>query len=151
MKIAAASDDGKTITGHVGRCEMFLVFDTDGKAITNVEKRENSFTMHKQADRHQQHGHNHGHNREHNHEHNHGHNQGLGHGGSGRHVGIIEGLKDCGYLFCCSGGPGLIDDLNANGIQTFFTGEMDAEEAVKLFLEGRLQNDPDRQCREHRH
>lgn len=24
MKIAAASDDGKTITGHVGKCEMFL-------------------------------------------------------------------------------------------------------------------------------
>ncbi|MCI0473248.1 MAG: NifB/NifX family molybdenum-iron cluster-binding protein [Ignavibacteria bacterium] len=139
MKIAAASDNGKTITGHVGRCEMFIVFDIDGKVITNVEKRENSFTMHKKTGQHQQHLHNHG------------HEHGREHTGTGRHNGIIEGLKDCSYLFCCSGGPGLIDDLNANGIQTFFTGEMEAEEAVKLFLEDRLQNDPDRQCREHRH
>ena len=27
MKIAVASDDGKTLTGHVGRCGMFLVFE----------------------------------------------------------------------------------------------------------------------------
>ena len=133
MKIAVASDDGKTIAGHVGKCEMFIVFDINNKEITNVEKRENSFTIHKNE------GHQH-------HEH-HAHQ----HDGSGRHTGIINGLKDCEYLFCCSGGPGLIDDLKTNGIKTILTDEMEAETAVKLFLEDKLKNGPDKQCKEHRH
>lgn len=138
MKIAAASDDGITITGHVGKCEMFIVFDVTDKKITNVDKRVNTFTMHKKE------GHQHEHDglhQQHNHEH-----QGIG-----RHLGILEGLKDCSYLFCCSGGPGLIDDLNANGIQVFFTDELNAEEAVKLFLEDKLKSDPDKKCKGHNH
>jgi len=130
MKIAVASDDGITLTGHVGRCEMFIVFDIKDKEIINVEKRLNSFTMHKTGNH--QHGH-------HNHEHH----------GTGRHAGIIGGLKDCNYLFCCSGGPGLIDDLRASGIKTLFTEEMEAEKAVKLFLDDKLESDPNRQCKEH--
>ena len=130
MKIAVASDDGITLTGHVGRCEMFIVFDIKDKEIINVEKRLNSFTMHKTGNH--QHGH-------HNHEHH----------GTGRHAGIIDGLKDCNYLFCCSGGPGLIDDLRASGIKTLFTEEMEAEKAVKLFLDDKLESDPNRQCKEH--
>jgi predicted Fe-Mo cluster-binding NifX family protein len=132
MKIAVASDDGITLTGHVGKCEMFIVFDIKDKEIINVEKRLNSFTMHKTGN--------------HQHEH-HQHEQ----QGAGRHTGIINGLKDCNYLFCCSGGPGLIDDLKSNGIQTFFTEEMEAEKAVKLFLDDKLENDPDKQCKEHQH
>lgn len=131
MKIAVASDDGKTITGHVGKCEMFLVFEVNNKEITNFEKRENSFTMHKKGGHQYQH---------HNHEHQ----------SNGRHTGIIEGLKDCNYLFCCSGGPGLIDDLNANGIQTIFTEELNAEDSVKMFLDNKLKSDPGKQCKEHR-
>jgi len=130
MKIAVASDDGITLTGHVGKCEMFIVFDTKEKEIINVEKRLNSFTMHKTGNHQHEH---------HNHEHH----------GAGRHGGIIDGLKDCNYLFCCSGGPGLIDDLKSNGIQTIFTDEMEAEKAVKLFLDNKLENDPNKQCKEH--
>lgn len=138
MKIAAASDDGKTITGHVGKCEMFIVFEISEKEIINVEKRENSFTMHKKDGLHHEHNEHHEHPK---HERQ----------GAGRHIGIIEGLKDCNYLFCCSGGPGLINDLNANGIQTIFTEEINAEDAVKLFLDDKLKSDPDKQCKEHRH
>ena len=130
MKIAVASDDGTNLTGHVGRCEMFIVFDVNNKEITNVEKRLNSFTIHKTENHQHEH---------HNHEHH----------GAGRHGGIIDGLKDCNYLFCCSGGPGLIDDLKSNGIQTIFTDEMEAEKAVKLFLDNKLENDPNKQCKEH--
>ncbi|MCX6158679.1 MAG: hypothetical protein NTY74_11945 [Ignavibacteriae bacterium] len=138
MKIAAASDDGITITGHVGKCDTLIVFDITDKKITNVEKRVNTFTMHKKEGRQHEHG-------EHLHHHNHEHQ------GTVRHLGIIEGLKDCNYLFCCSGGPGLIDDLNANGIQVFFTDELNAEVAVKLFLEDKLKSDPDKKCKGHNH
>lgn len=138
MKIAVASDNGATITGHVGKCEMFIVFEINNKDITNIEKRANSFTMHKKE------GHQH-------HEHHGMEHQNHEQKGSGRHLGIIEGLKDCNYLFCCSGGPGLIDDLNANDIKTIFTDELNAEDAVKLFLDDKLKSDPDKQCKEHRH
>jgi len=130
MKIAIASDDGITITGHVGKCEMFIVFDINNKEITNIEKRLNSFTMHKKGE--PQHG-------QHNHE-------GIG---AGSHTGIIDGLKDCNYLFCCSGGPGLIEDLKLSGIQTILTGKMEAEKAVNMFLDDKLENEPDRECKEH--
>ena len=133
MKIAVASDDGINLTGHVGRCDMFLVFDTKDKEILNVEKRENSFTMHKQG------GH-----QEHNHEHNHGNH-------SGGHHGILGGLNDCQYLLCSSAGPGLITDLNAHGIETILTDNMDAKTAVERFLSGDLVNNPDKTCSGHHH
>ena len=132
MKIAVASEDGINLTGHVGRCEMFIVYEVLGNEILNVEKRLNSFTMHKQED--------------HQHEHHSHENQ-----GTSKHAGIINGLKDCNYLFCCSGGPGLIDDLISSGIQTILTEEMEAEKAVKLFIEGKLISDPNKKCKEHKH
>ncbi len=136
MKIAVASDNGKTITGHVGKCDMFIIFDITNKEIRGIEKRKNTFTQHKKE------GHEHGH-----------HNEDLKHKqqGVGKHLGIIEGLKDCNYLFCCSGGQGLMSDLNENGIQTIFTDELDAEDAVKLFLEDKLKSDPNKQCGGHSH
>ncbi len=132
MKVAVASDNGITLTGHVGRCEMFIVFEILKGEIINIEKRINSFTMHKIGDH--QDG-------QHNHE--------LT--GSGRHTGLIHGLKDCSYLICSSCGPGLVDDLFSTGVQIILTEEMEAEKAVKLFIEGKLVHDPDKKCKEHKH
>ena len=132
MKIAVASDDGINLTGHVGRCEMFIIYEVLKNEIINVEKRLNTFTMHKKG------GHQHEH---HNHEIQ----------GTSKHVGIINGLKDCNYLFCCSGGPGLINDLISSGVQTVLTEEMEVERAVRLFIEGKLESDPSKKCKEHKH
>ncbi len=132
MKIAVASDDGITLTGHVGRCEMFIVFEVLNKEIVNIEKRINSFTMHKTSEyQHKNHNHT--------------------HTGSGKHTGIIYGLKDCSYLICSKCGPGLVEDLFNNGVQIILTEEMDAQEAVKLFVEGKLKSNPEKECKEHNH
>jgi predicted Fe-Mo cluster-binding NifX family protein len=133
MKIAVASDDGINLTGHVGRCDMFLVYDVNDKLITGVQKRENNFTMHKQGnhDNHEHHGNSHG---------NHGHHN---------HHGILEGLKDCGYLICSCAGPGLVSDLRQNGIETILTDEMEADKAVNMLLNGTLINSPGNSCHEH--
>lgn len=129
-KIAVASDDGIKITGHIGRCEMFLVFTINENKIQNIEKRLNTFT----------------HRRE-------GHQRRLGNFGDhvGRHFGIIEGLKDCNTIICSAAGPGLVTDLQNNGIEVIITDEINAEDAVNLYLEGILNNYPDRTCREHKH
>lgn len=133
IKIAVASDNGISLTGHIGRCEMFLIFDIIGKEIVKKAEKINSFTMHKTG--------NHS-NREH-HVHHH-ENEGIG-----RHIGIINGLKDCKYLICSGAGPGLINDLNANGIEIILTEVMEAEKAVRMFINGELSSDPDRSCKEH--
>jgi predicted Fe-Mo cluster-binding NifX family protein len=131
MKIAVASDDGITTTGHVGRCEMFLVFDIKDNEIINKEIRPNSFTMHKNGE-HQ--------------ENNHQHFEHIG-----RHGGIISGLNDCQYLICCGAGPGLISDLKDNGVDVLLIDEMEAEMAVKALISGTLINYPDKSCKEHHH
>ncbi len=125
-KIAVASDDGIYITGHVGRCEMFIIFDTKEDKIMNIEKRVNNFTNHRLG------GH-------HAHEH------------RGKHHRIIEGLKDCSVLICSGAGPGLINDLENNGINVILTAETLAERAVELYLQGELLNDTSRSCSGDKH
>jgi predicted Fe-Mo cluster-binding NifX family protein len=113
---------------------MFLVFDIKDKEIANVEKRINSFTMHKQG------GHEHNPNHEHHHN---NHN--------GRHEGILNGLKDCQYLICSSAGPGLISELTSNKIELMLTDEIEGEIAVKKLISGDLVSDPNKSCNEHPH
>ena len=134
MKIALASDDGKNLSGHVGRCEMFLIFEINDKQITNIEKRANNFTMHR-AGNHSHEGHHHENHGEHNH----------------RHNGITAGLNDCKYLICNCAGPGLISDLYEHNIETILTDEMAAESAVNKFIEGSLKSKPEYACHEHHH
>jgi predicted Fe-Mo cluster-binding NifX family protein len=129
MKIAVASDNGITLTGHVGKCEMFIVFEVIKNDILNVERRLNTFTMHKTGNRH-----------------NCDENQAMY-----KHSGIIKGLKDCNYLFCSSGGHGLIYDLILSGVRTILTEEIEAEKAIKLFLENKLESDPNKKCKGHHH
>jgi predicted Fe-Mo cluster-binding NifX family protein len=35
IKIAVASQNRKTVTGHAGKCRKFWIFEVDGKAIVN--------------------------------------------------------------------------------------------------------------------
>jgi predicted Fe-Mo cluster-binding NifX family protein len=39
MKIAVASMDGREVSGHLGHCPNFLVFEIEGEAVKQVEKR----------------------------------------------------------------------------------------------------------------
>ena len=52
MKVAVATDDFVNVTGHVGRCNGFLVFEIEEGKIVNVENRENNFTNHKRSEHH---------------------------------------------------------------------------------------------------
>lgn len=130
MRIAVATDDNKTITGHVGRCQAFAIYDIDDETIAKKELRENMFTHHRMGG-------------EHNHEHHHG--EGHQHG----HASLIEGLKDCSVLLFSGGGWRLIEDLEKNNIKPFLTEEADIETAVRKFAKGELVENKDLTC--HRH
>lgn len=132
-KVAIATNDQKTVTGHIGRCRSFTVVDIkDGKEIAR-ESRENTFTHHRMAHEHEQH-------------HHHGHGE-----GQHSHEGLISGLRDCNYLISSGGGWRVVEDLKKNNIETLFTDVRLIDEAVSKFIHGELSNLEDLTCRDHNH
>ena len=136
MKIAVASNNSVQVSGHLGRCKSFVVFDTNDKNVQYKEIRENTFRHHEAG-----HG-NHGDHDGHNHEH---HGEGEGH----NHNALIDIIKDCNYVIFQSGGWRVIEDLKANNITPILTDEEIAEEAIKKFLAGELESKDDNTCRQH--
>jgi predicted Fe-Mo cluster-binding NifX family protein len=126
MKIAVATDDFTNITGHIGRCNGFLIYLIEDENIMSTEQRENTFTNHKKAhDNHQQHSHGHG------------------------HYDLIEGLSDCSHLICTSAGWRLKNDFSETGKELIFTDESNAETAVNKFINGTLIKNSDGLCHSH--
>lgn len=125
-KIAVATDDLNRVTGHIGRCRAFMVYDIAGEKILSKEFRENLFTNHRKGEHH------HGHHRE----------------GEGRHSHehLIDGLHDCSYLISSGGGWRVVEDLNKHNIKTLFTNVELIEDAVNKFISGELKNETDLTC-----
>jgi len=131
-KIAIATNDQQRVTGHIGRCRAFMVYEIDGDKVTNKELRENLFTNHKRGGDHHQHPvHTAGR-----------HGEGDGH----RHTHLIEGLKDCKYLISSGGGWRVVEDLKQHNIATLFTDVELIEDAVNKFIKGELKNETDLVC-----
>ncbi len=133
MKAAFATDDFETITGHVGRCNGFMIFKAEGEIFMFEENRDNTFTNHGKG--------NHQHHEEHEHEQ--GHQQGA-------HSKIVNGLKDCDYLVFNHGGFRLIEDLKNSGIQPILTSLTDPKIAMQQLINGTLESNEDLTCN-HQH
>jgi predicted Fe-Mo cluster-binding NifX family protein len=125
MKIAIASNDSKHVTGHLGRCKSFIIYNTEDGKVTGKEIRQNTFTHHS-------HG-NHG-------EHEHG--EGQHHS----HAALVEALSDCETVIFQSGGWRVIEDLKAGNIIPFLTDERIADEAAEKYLKGELVESQDNTC-----
>jgi predicted Fe-Mo cluster-binding NifX family protein len=125
-KIAIATDDQKRVTGHIGRCKGFAVYEINDGKILNKEVRENLFTQHRRG------------------------GQGHQHHGEGEvrhsHEHLINGLKDCGCLISSGGGWRVVKDLKQHNITTLFTDVELIEDAVNKFIKGELKNDPELVC-----
>ena len=128
MKVAVATDDFVNVTGHVGRCNGFLVFEIEEGKIVNVENRENNFTNHKRSEHHS-----------HDHEHSHGHS----------HSALVDGLSDCSHLICTAAGWRMQNDFKDVGKELVFTDEKIAEIAALKLAEGSLEINSDGACHSH--
>ena len=128
MKVAVATDDFINVTGHVGRCNGFLVYEIEDGKVVNVESRENNFTNHKRSEHHS-----------HGHEHSHGHS----------HSALVEGLSDCSHLICTAAGWRMQNDFKNVGKELIFTDEKIAEIAALKLAEGSLQINSDGACHSH--
>ncbi|PMQ01261.1 MAG: iron-molybdenum cofactor biosynthesis protein [Dictyoglomus sp. NZ13-RE01] len=119
MKIAIASDDGRTISSHFGRTRGFVIFEIEDGKVLGEEYRPNTFT---------------------------GHARGLHHSGHGHydtHGDIINALRDCNVVISHGMGRRLYDDLRSAGIQVIVTEETDVKRALELYLSGNLKDFPE--------
>lgn len=132
MRIAVASNDNINVTGHVGRCQGFLIIDVENGEILKKEIRKNSFTDHVLGIEDQSHN---------------GGGHGSGHGNNDGHKRLAEGLKDCKYLISHGMGWKLVEDIKSFGIEPLVTSEMNSEQAAILLEEGRLKMKDNLICR----
>jgi predicted Fe-Mo cluster-binding NifX family protein len=123
-KIAIATNDGKRVTGHIGRCRSFMIYQLEENKVVDKELRENVFTHHRTHQGHHHHG----------------------EGGGHNHTQLINGLKDCSYLVSSGGGWRIVEDLKQNNITPIFSDIETVEEAVDKFIAGELKNDAGLLC-----
>ncbi len=127
MKIAVASDDGKTISQHFGRATQYVVVNAeDGKTVSRETRPKAGHNQFAAAGP---------------------HGQGCGdevHGygaqAGSRHAAMARNILDCSVLLAGGMGWGAYESLKSNNIEPIVTDVKDIEEAVRLYLEGKLPN-----------
>ena len=121
MKIAVVTDDHRTISAHFGRALYYEVFTiTDGK-ITQREALPKPAHNQFANEPHDEPGYTHG-----------------------RHARMLEPIRDCQVLLTRGMGQGAFDNLKQAGIQPILTDIQEIEPAVKAYIDGQLQDHPER-------
>jgi predicted Fe-Mo cluster-binding NifX family protein len=125
MKIAVISDNGTTVSQHFGRAPYYVVITAEDGKIVDKEKREKP-----------------GHQSFAHHEEHHAHEEGHGFGAQAqsRHASMAEPIADCQVLIAGGMGWGAYENLTSRGIETIVTDIKNIDEAIKLYLEGKLLN-----------
>jgi predicted Fe-Mo cluster-binding NifX family protein len=128
MKIAVVTDDHQTISAHFGRAVFYEVFTiTDGRIIKRealLKPSHNQFTN----EPHDEPGFSHG----------------QGPAAQSRHTRMFEPIRDCQVLMARGMGQGAHDSLMQAGIQPILTDIQEIESAVKLYIDGKLLDHPER-------
>lgn len=134
MKIALVSDDGNTISAHLGRAAYYVIVQVEGGLITNRQ------LLHK-GDFHAQNS------GEHDcgcHDHTDREHRGLGQHAEDKHASMFTPIADCELLIARGMGYGAQRGLQQLGIQPILTDIRDIDEALDAYLLGQLQNHPER-------
>jgi predicted Fe-Mo cluster-binding NifX family protein len=129
VKIAAITDDGKTVSQHFGRARYFFVVTVEDGKITGHELRDkaghHTFAPHEAAGQ--------GHSGPH----------GFDPASRNRHAQMLAGVADCQVILAGGMGRGMDVNLQQAGIRPVLTDIEDIRAAVQSFLEGRLVERPD--------
>jgi len=129
MKIAVISENGKTISQHFGRAPFYVVVTVDDGKVVGKEIRDKTghqaFAAHDDdtapGERH-----------------------GYSPGAESRHTSMKEAIADCQVLIVGGMGWGAYESMKGSDIEAVVTDVRDVDEAVKLYLEGKLPNLMDR-------
>jgi predicted DNA-binding protein (UPF0251 family)/predicted Fe-Mo cluster-binding NifX family protein len=126
MKIAVVTDDEKTVCQHFGRASLYVVYTIENGKVTSKETRPKM-------------GHSHfasaeGHHAEQ------GGKHGFGADSQQKHASMAEAIKDSQVLIAGGMGMGAYDSMKSYKIEPVVTDITDIDEAVKLYVEGKLPN-----------
>ena len=126
MKIAAITDDGVTVSQHFGRAPYYLVVTAEDGKIVSKEKRDkaghHTFSGNQHPDTAP------------------GERHGFDAGAQSRHTTMAQTIDDCQVLIAGGMGWGAYESLKSRGIATVVTDVENIDEAVKLYLQGKLPN-----------
>jgi len=130
MKIAAITDDGKTISQHFGRAGHYLVTTIENGQITDRQLRDKLGHSHFADQPHaaDQPGQPHG----------------MDRASHDKHMQMSETIADCEVLLCGGMGMGAYQSMVALGIKPVVTDIVDIDQAVKAYLEGQMVDRVDR-------
>lgn len=126
MKIAAVTEDGTTISQHFGRAPLYMVITIEEGKVVGKEERSKA-GHHTFAGQHEEH-------------HAHGERHGFDSDSQARHGRMADSIADCQVLIAGGMGYGAYESLKSRNIEPIVTDEANIDEAVKLYLEGKLPN-----------
>lgn len=130
MKIAAITDNGKTISQHFGRAQYYLVAKVENRQIVSRDLREK--LGHAQfAD--QPHA-----------EEIPGQPHIMDAASHNKHVQMVEAITDCETLLCRSMGMGANECMKTRGIRPVGTDIASNDEAVMAYIEGKIVDQVER-------
>jgi predicted Fe-Mo cluster-binding NifX family protein len=127
MKIAAVTDDGKTISQHFGRAPYYMVVTVEEGKITNFELRDKLGHVQFQAEEKNDEHHEVGHGR-----------HGYGPVAEDRHARMAETITDCEAVLCRGMGMGAYETMKARNIRPVVTDIADIDEAVLAYANGQI-------------
>ena len=126
MKIAAISDDGDTISQHFGRAQLYVVVTVENGKIVNKETRaktgHHTFAAQQHPDLVP------------------GQSHGYDAGSQMKHASMAETISDCQVLLAGGMGWGAYEAMKNYKIEPAVTDIKNIDEAVHLYLDGKLAN-----------
>ncbi len=120
MKIAAVTEDGKTIHSHFGQAPYYEVLTLENNAIVARERRNKP--SHQHGGQHEHHS----------------------AGGDTHAQGMAAVIADCQVLLARGMGQPAFQTLQAAGIQPILTEKQTIDEAVQAYLHGELAHRSER-------
>jgi predicted Fe-Mo cluster-binding NifX family protein len=127
MKVACVTDDGRTISQHFGRATQYAVLTVEDGKIVGRELRAKMGHQHFASQDHAA-----------------GQHSGTDAASHNKHVSMAEVIRDCEALLCRGMGYGAYASMQQLGIKPMVTDVADIEEAVQAYIEGRLQDHPEK-------
>ncbi len=124
MKIAAITDDGKTISQHFGRAAYYLVLNVENGQIIESQLRNKLGHTHFASQGHEPEVPGQGH--------------GMDSASHQKHLQMAETITDCEALLCGGMGRGAYQSMLSQGIKPIVTEIREIDQAVAAYLKGEL-------------
>jgi len=129
VKIAAVSDDGLNISQHFGRAPFYVVLSVeDGKVVGRETRPKSGHHTFAAAEHPMAPGERHGYDAD----------------SQSKHRSMAETIADCQVLLAGGMGWGAYESLKSYNVESIVTDIENIDEAVQLYLAGRLHNLMDR-------